>query len=202
MNFQQGNFYHIYNRANSENDLLFIEEENYSYFLKKYRKFLEEYFETICYCLIPNHFHFLVRVREIINLPNFKNLASLDAISNHSIQQIKNFLICYTKSFNKKYNRKGSLFQKPTKSKIIDKQRYLQSIVRYIHRNPIKHKIVERIEDWRFSSYPDYIGIRNGTLPAKDFILKEFDFLQDFRNFTELELDVYKEKFEKYIFEN
>ena len=64
MKFYENTYYHIYNRTNNE-EALFRSEENYLYFLKKYRFYIEEYLETVGYCLMPTHFHFLVRVREI-----------------------------------------------------------------------------------------------------------------------------------------
>ena len=169
MNFEQGELFHLYNRANSQDEIIFHERENYLYFLKQYRKYLEKYFDTICYCLIPNHFHFLVKVKELDeNLQGFKNLEGLNI---KIIQSISNFLNSYAKAFNKKYKRRGSLFQKRTKSKHIDQEKYLQRIVRYIHRNPLKHKLITNLEDWEFSSYPDYIGQRNGSLPEKNIVL-------------------------------
>jgi len=59
----EGNFYHIYNRGNNRENI-FFEENNYYYFLEKYDKYLTNYLETFAYCLLPNHFHLLVRVKE------------------------------------------------------------------------------------------------------------------------------------------
>ena len=64
MEFKINKYYHLYNRTNNEEGL-FRSHENYIYFLKKYRFYLDEYLETIGYCLMPTHFHFLVRVRSI-----------------------------------------------------------------------------------------------------------------------------------------
>ncbi|MCK4311357.1 MAG: transposase [Candidatus Cloacimonetes bacterium] len=181
MNFEEGHFFHIYGRANSNYEILFKEEANYFFFLKKYQEYLSLFFHTICYCLLPNHFHFLVKAVYLSDLKDekykeienyTKNKFKPDRFSkpvrfeevelefsNFLVQKISNFLNCYTKSFNKVYNRRGSLFQRPTKSKHISSENYLQRVVRYIHCNPQKHKYINEIENWQFSSYPDYVGL-------------------------------------------
>jgi len=63
--FVSGYFYHIYNRANTNTDKLFYQEKNYAYFLEKFDQYLSDYLEVWAYCLIPNHFHFLVKVKNI-----------------------------------------------------------------------------------------------------------------------------------------
>jgi len=63
MQFYENTYYHLYNRTNNE-EALFRSMENYLYFLKKYRYYLDDYLETVGYCLMPTHFHSLVRVKE------------------------------------------------------------------------------------------------------------------------------------------
>ncbi|MEX2592037.1 MAG: transposase, partial [Anditalea sp.] len=60
---EPGQTYHIYNHANGTENI-FREEENYRYFLRQYEKYLGPVVNTFAYCLMPNHFHMLVRVRE------------------------------------------------------------------------------------------------------------------------------------------
>lgn len=61
--FESGKIYHIYSTAIG-NELLFLSDENYKYFLKRYDDYCSDIFETLAYCLIPNHFHFLVKIKE------------------------------------------------------------------------------------------------------------------------------------------
>jgi hypothetical protein len=61
---ESGGMYHVYNRANSQFDRLFIRPANYHYFLKLFRRYLGPFAETFAYCLLPDHFHFLIRIRE------------------------------------------------------------------------------------------------------------------------------------------
>ncbi len=186
MDFYENNFYHIYNRTNNE-ELLFRSEENYRYFLKKYRFYLEEYLETIAYCLMPTHFHFLVRVKEFItDVPRLQGVAHLNK-QNIISHKIKILLSSYTKAINKKYNRHGNLFQQNTKSKPVDNNRYLVTLLTYIHQNPVRSNLVEKAEDWKYSSYSDYIDLRKGTLPKKKFIL-EMITREDLKELTEIKL--------------
>jgi putative transposase len=62
MHLSINEYYHLYNRSNN-NELIFLSEDNYIYFLKKYRKYVVPYCTTVAYCLMPTHFHFLIPVQ-------------------------------------------------------------------------------------------------------------------------------------------
>ena len=112
--------YHIYNHGNA-NDNLFHCDENYRYFLQKYGEYITPIVHTNAYCLLPNHFHFLIQVQEedvLTNQPGFKNLAVLN-LEKRIIQQFSNFFNAYTKAFNKMYDRKGKLFLTPFYRKVV-----------------------------------------------------------------------------------
>ncbi len=108
--FVTDHFYHIYNRANTDTDKLFYQEKNYTYFLKKFDQYLSDYLEVWAYCLMPNHFHFLVKVKNINMLAQGKNLETvvfnaikkIDIITlNKIINIVKNFdIIASTDSIN------------------------------------------------------------------------------------------------------
>lgn len=187
MEFYKNTYYHLYNRTNNE-EALFRSEENYLYFLKKYRYYLEEYFETVGYCLMPTHFHFLVRVNPVkdgahlegglhLQDPNWQvakmgSTSEVESIYSRMISdKIGIWLSSYTKAINKRYGRHGSLFQNHTNAKPVPSDRYLITLLTYIHQNPVRSKLVDKEEDWRFSSYQDYIDLREGTLPKKELIL-------------------------------
>ncbi len=174
--------YHIYNRANGD-DILFKEDENYRFFLKKYDAHISPIADTFCYCLMPNHFHFLLRIKTekelhahyskkdkslIANLQGFENLAGLNA------QQFSNFFNSYTKAFNKKYSRKGSLFMRNFKRKEVDVEQYLRKFVHYIHYNPIEAFLTKRPEEYSFSSYKSLISNAPTQLHRNE-VLKWFD---------------------------
>ena len=114
-----GKFYHVYSRTVGE-EILFRNENNYLYFLRRYSDFCSNHFATFCFCLLPNHFHFLIQVRESTN-----EAAALSAFSN--------FLNSYTKSYNKVFDRHGGLFQRKFKRKtaaVTDVRNPRQSIIK------------------------------------------------------------------------
>ncbi|MCD4796184.1 MAG: transposase [Candidatus Cloacimonetes bacterium] len=190
MNFECGHFFHLYTRANAKEDKLFFEKENYLYFLRQYKKYLSPIFIMICYCLIPNHYHFLIKVRNLNKIfeyqkkNNYKHNGNELKLNEFLIRQITNFHISYSKAINKKYNRRGSLFQEKPKVKPVLEINYLLRLARYIHRNPLKHKIAENLEDWKFSSFPDYANLRKGKIPDKRFLLANYESFEDFLEFT------------------
>ena len=172
MKFYENTYYHLFNRTNNE-EALFRSEENYLYFLKKYRYYLDEYFETVGYCLMPTHFHFLVRVKEIKREDglHFGGGVHLEDYSRVISDKIGILLSSYTKAINKRFNRHGSLFQNHTNAKPVPSDRYLITLLTYIHQNPVRSDLVEKAEEWKFSSYQDYMDMRKGTLPSREMIM-------------------------------
>ena len=170
MEIYPSQYYHLYNRTNND-EVLFRDKENYLYFLKKYRRYLAEFVDTHAYCLMPTHFHFLIYLKSE-EMAKFKNNLGI-------------LISSYTKAINKKYRRHGSLFQQHTKMKIIYDESYLLAVMTYIHQNPVRCGLVDKLEDWEFSSYPDLSGIRNGTLPKRDIIESRFGSFSEFRAFSE-----------------
>jgi putative transposase len=142
---EPGGYYHIYNRGiNGEN--LFREERNYQYFINLYRKHISPVAKTIAYCLLRNHFHILLQIRE--GMKTESDLPS-DSVSH----AFNNFFVAYAKGFNKTYERTGALFQHHFHRIPVTSDRYLIGLVQYIHTNPIKHGFVKDIHDWPFSSF-------------------------------------------------
>ncbi|MGC8788129.1 MAG: transposase, partial [Anaerolineae bacterium] len=129
---QYGQYYHIYNRGNNR-ECIFVEERNYRYFLKLYAQHVEPIVDTFAYCLLPNHFHFLVRVKEISELPGRLPKPS---------QCFSNLFNAYTRAFNKSYKRTGTLFQRPFGRMIVASDTYFVCLVAYIHHNPQRHGLV------------------------------------------------------------
>ena len=131
-----GKYYHIYNRGINSCDL-FTEEDNYSYFLSLYDKFINPIADTFAWVLMPNHFHLLIRIKEAneIDLTGFQNLSGLKPPH----QYFSNLFNAYTKAINKRNKRHGSLFERPFKRKLIKDEDYLKQLVLYIHNNPVHH---------------------------------------------------------------
>jgi putative transposase len=164
--------YHIYNHANGTENI-FLEEENYRFFLQQYSKYLGKVVDTYAYCLMPNHFHLLVCVRseEALRLtfPKFETLEKLIS------KQFANFFSSYTQSFNKVYQRRGSLFIKNFKRTPILDERQWQDTFLYIHLNPIKHGFVKDHEGWKQSSWHAYKNMEKPSGLDRAYYLNFFD---------------------------
>ncbi len=143
--------YHIYSRGiNREN--VFFEERNYAYFLERYAHHLTHYFDTYAYCLLPNHFHFLVRVKA------FEEIDACTVVMTTPSQKFANFLNAYAKAINKSYDRTGSLFQQRFPRKRVHSEAYFTHLIAYIHRNPQEHGIAEDFRDWPHTSYAELLS--------------------------------------------
>ncbi|WP_228520618.1 hypothetical protein [Flavobacterium sp. CSZ] len=131
-----GNYYHISNRGiNSEN--IFKENRNHEYFLNLYNKHINPIAETLAWCLLKNHFHLLVLIKTLEEIHENNNQNEFKKIIPH--QSFGNLFNAYTKAINKGYNRHGALFERPFKRKRIHNDAYLQSVIKYIHYNPVNH---------------------------------------------------------------
>jgi REP element-mobilizing transposase RayT len=146
---QCGQYYHIYNRGNN-GETLFRERRNYAYSLRLYDKYIQPVAETYAYCLMSNHFHLLVRMKD-------KDCQSSEDWQSYppcpASRAFATLFSTYTKALNKAYHRTGSLFEKPFRRKRVDSDRYFTYLVVYIHRNPQKHGLVDDFHDWPYSSY-------------------------------------------------
>lgn len=190
MHFEENEIYHLYNRGNNKQQL-FFNEKNYIYFLKKIRDEWTKYIDIICYCLMPNHFHFMISV----NADACKNIIIGDKLTNmqYLSKAIGNTLSSYTKAINIQNKTTGNLFQRKTQAKCLSEmsrksdfhiKNYLLTCFHYIHQNPLAANIVKDLKEWKFSSFPDYYGYQSGTLCNKKLAmellsLSENDFKSD-----------------------
>lgn len=171
---EPGEYYHIYNRSNNR-ELLFKEHENYLFFLRKFGDYLKMHVDTYAYCLMPNHFHFLIRINELTNQDDL-------------ILAFKNFFISYVKSINEKYSRTGSLFQAKFKKKQVEEEHYLTGLIHYIHSNPIKAGLCKNFVDWPYSSYSSLISEKFTHLKREE-VLDWFNGKEDFVTFHQQNID-------------
>lgn len=167
-------------RTRHEN--LFQEEENDRFFLQQYKKHLLDVVDTYAYCLMPNHFHFMLRIKDVDELrknPTFEKLDSIESIEAKVSKSFANLFISYTMSFYLKHERKGSLFMKRFKRKPIEFLEQWQEIFLYIHLNPINHKFSNQIEDWKWSSWHAYHNMESKSLLTRPEALSYFDNLEN-----------------------
>ena len=160
--YASGLYYHIYNRG-VEKRTIFYDDKDYIKFLSTIKYYLtpkdqdlkkaiketifrrskleDKELELLCYCLMPNHFHFLIKQNTQNGITRF-----MRRLSN-----------TYVKYFNKKYDRVGTLFQGKFKAVLVETNEYLLHLSRYIHRNPLELGI-DQIVNYSYSSYPNYIN--------------------------------------------
>ena len=167
-----GAIYHIFNRGNNREDI-FVEERNYPYFLERYTQTLLPIAETYAFCLLRNHFHLLVRVRE------HKDIVA--ALRRKKPGQVfGDFFNGYAKAINSAYQRTGSLFQNPFGRVEVKSDAQFIRLITYIHRNPQKHGFVKDFRDWPHSSYP-ILCQTSPTWLAREVVLALFGDLENFK---------------------
>ena len=147
-------YYHIYNRGNNKENL-FKEVENYDYFLSLWIKHIEPVAQTFCYCLLPDHFHFFIRIKEEQDLPYFKGTTNQNStqITLQISKAFSNLFNAYAKAINKKHQRTGSLFQERFKRKKIEDNANYTAIIGYIITNAVKHNLCSSVESYLYSAY-------------------------------------------------
>lgn len=161
-------YYHIYNRGAAK-AAIFFKPAHWNYFLRQMKKyFIQDKVDILAYCLMPNHFHLLIYGKH----QDFGRLVMMP------------FLVSYTRAVNRDMQRVGTLFQGQYQSKQVKTTEQLMHLSRYIHRNPVSAGLCASPEEWKFSSYLDYIGLRLGTLVNKGFILSLFTSVDEYRNYV------------------
>lgn len=193
-----GNFYHIYNRGNNRGNV-FIQERNYAYFMELWWKHIFQIAETYAYCLLKNHFHALVYIKDLTrdltglseSLPILRpdpqesrngkgagqNLSGLPL--KQPSQYFSNLFNAYTRGVNLATGRTGALFERPFERLPVTSDAYLLRLVVYIHQNPQKHKFVEDFRDWPYSSYHDLV-VDTPTRLEREKLMGLFGSKQDF----------------------
>ena len=178
MIYQKDNYYHVFNRGcNREN--IFFSKSDYNILLTKIKQSKDSYnIELIAYCLMRNHYHFILY--QVSDKP----------ISNW----LRDIFSGYVQRFNRKYNRSGTIFERTAKPKLITNEKYLIDGIHYIHSNPFKHGIVDDPRDWKFSSLSEYLSEENGLISRK--ILENY-FHQDYSYQTAFQEYMESKKFEE-----
>jgi REP element-mobilizing transposase RayT len=165
--FEAGNFYHVYNRSVDKKPM-FKNDDNYRFFLKQYDHYLSVVADTYAYCLLGNHFHFLLRIPDVARGENQReNEAEAHKIVSH---QFRKLFQSYAMAFNKQQDRTGTLFQTPFKRAIVDKETYFTQLVYYIHANPQTHGLIDEFRNWKWSSYSTMLTEKPTKLKRQEVI--------------------------------
>jgi REP element-mobilizing transposase RayT len=181
---EPGGVYHIFNHAVGSDDL-FREEENFLFFLRKISSRLVSFADMYAYCLMPNHFHFVLRIKERTHLDtlwkdrkNKKNLSALEFYDKLITAEFANLFNAYVQAYNRKYFRQGSLLKESFQRKRIDTTQYLIKLICYVHNNPVNHGFAKR-EGWKYSSFNAFMSDKN-TLVLREEVLEMFGGRENF----------------------
>ena len=164
---EPGSFYHIFNRGNNH-QIIFHEQENYAHFLRALHHHILHTAEIVAYVLMPNHYHLLVKL-----------------VTGDLSVAMHNLGVSYSKAINRWTGQTGAVFEGRYKSIAVNTDEYLTHMSRYIHLNPVRAKLVKHPDEWVFSSYRDYIGLRDGRLPSPDKVLELFASRAEYQAFVE-----------------
>ncbi|MEO6232207.1 MAG: hypothetical protein ABJB11_00740 [Ferruginibacter sp.] len=179
-------FYHVVFKS-IDGLLLFNHEKDHCVFQDRFKKFLGDFVAIWSFCLIPNHTHFVLKIksRESINLFLGKlahqnltvSMKAFIANQNEELlfnamieRQVNSFMVSYANYVNNKFNRKGGIFQKPFKRIKIEDESHLQQAIIYTNANAQKHDLVNDFKTYSFSSYPLIIANDHYFIDAKSVI--------------------------------
>ena len=193
MPFIPGQYYHFYQRGNNR-QTVFFERENYLYFLRGVKKYLINRMDVLVYCLMPTHYHFLVRIKmpdqtsapsQTSEVLKTSEVSRAEEVSRGELSDYKETTrevslamqklgISYTKAINKRFNRSGTLFQSQFQAKTINNYDHLLTLSLYIHANPVKDGLTALPENWEYSNYREWVNLRTGSLVDRQFIADHF----------------------------
>lgn len=185
-------FYHIYNHAVDKNNI-FVSERNYEFFLQRYAEHIEPIANTYAFCLLPNHFHFAVKIKSPDEIKELRTLSKFQTLTkfttgNFLSKQFSNLFSSYTQAFNKQQDRSGTLFQRPFKRKPIDNNEYFKNLIYYIHYNPVHHGFVRDLRDWKWSSFESYFS-EKATKLKRDEVISWFKDKNSFYLYHKKQID-------------
>ncbi|MFT3740392.1 MAG: hypothetical protein QM786_16720 [Breznakibacter sp.] len=185
-------FYHIYNRGINSCPL-FVEHDNYTHFLRLYDRYVSPIANTFAWALMGNHFHLLVQILPVerwglLNPEGFGNFQGLGADKRIS-QQFSNLFNAYTKAFNKRYGRTGSLMEHTFRRKPVTGCTYLKQLMYYIHYNPVRHGMCKHPVEYAWSSYQTCIAAKPTKL-QRDMVIGWFGDGASFRRFHDGNTDL------------
>jgi putative transposase len=168
-NLETDTYYHIFNRGINKGKI-FFEERNYNYFLTKYAKYIYPIAKTYAYCLLGNHFHFLIKTRSEEEIRNKYSLKSESDLHKAMSKQFSHFFNSYAQSINKANERTGALFENPFRRLPIKDDSHFTQLICYIHLNPQKHGIAKDYKTYHNSSYQNILSNKTTKLEREDVI--------------------------------
>jgi putative transposase len=191
-NFVEDGIYHVYNRTNNK-EPLFKTDENRLYFLRQFAKYVEPFVDTFSWTLLPNHFHFLIKVKNSEDIKRHLKTVVIEKLKpiekkyldNNTTTELllefewKRFLTSYSMAFNKQHNRQGNLFHRPFKRVLVNKESHFTQAIIYIHANAFKHGVCKDFRQYIWSSWRT-ITTSNTTKLCRQEVLDWFGGLERF----------------------
>lgn len=167
---EYGCYYHVFNHAVGDLNL-FKNSSNYEHFLMLYEKYIYPIADTFAWVLMPNHFHFAIRIRNEEELQKPFGRSYLSGVKIKPFHQnFSNMFNAYSKTYNQIYERRGSLFERPFSRKLIVDFDQLKDTVGYIHKNPVHHGFCNDIGDYTWSSYLDLISFGSNKSNGRRYV--------------------------------
>ena len=152
-----GALYHVIMRGNDRRDIFGDNKDRFRFYGILDHAFQRFHFKIHAFCLMTNHFHLEIEVGH----------APLSKIIQNVAQR-------YTQWFNWRYHKSGHLFQGRYQAVMIEADEYLMELAAYIHLNPIRAKITDRPEKYRWSSHRSFLGKESHCWLDTGFILSQF----------------------------
>jgi REP element-mobilizing transposase RayT len=196
---QYNKFYHIYSHGVGNRNV-FKDAENYEFFLDLYHKYIVPVADTYAWVLMPNHVHFVVRIKKeeevltYINTIDDRILNSVRSKNNKPLkigspsQQFGKLFNAYAQSYNKWTGTHGALFERPFKRKMVDNIHYLKNLILYVHNNPVHHGFYKHPLEYPWSSYLSCISVKPTKL-KRDEVIGWFDNEANFKTKHDEKMD-------------
>lgn len=188
--FESECWYHVFNHARG-NDALFEKPIDFKIFLELIARYIVPVADVYTYCLMPNHFHFLIRFKDVLIPESFSSKHMNDFLA-HQWGNVQN---TYTKKKNYRTGKRGGLFCQSINRNLINSEEYQQMCVVYIHNNPVKHGFCIQAKDWEQSSYNTLLSEKPTSLEREE-VLSWFENRKNFIDYHNSNAaDIFAEKY-------
>jgi putative transposase len=177
MHFERDQVYHVYNQGNNRQKT-FATDNDYEIFFAYFQKLILPHADAISYCLMPNHFHFMLLTKPSCERVKLQGGIVIDSLTDG----FRNLLSGYTRVFNARYEKTGSLFRQKTKANLLSNANVLEpnhnglndyvNCFHYIHNNPVTAALVDYPEQWKWSSAAYYAGVAQQSVCNKQLAVE------------------------------